>query len=245
MKWRLLNTGFNNGAYNMKFDFNLVNSIKPSEAVLRFYRWKPYCISLGYNQTAEDINKELANADNIDVVTRPTGGRAILHAEELTYSIVLHNSSGMSNDEIYNLTSEALVKGLIFFDPVFNKLEKENLQPDFKKEYRKPESVLCFSSTARHEIKFEGKKIIGSAQRKLANGLLQHGSILVGSYHKNIVKYLNVSSEKRNLIEKDTAAKTTEISTIIGREIEYELLTEAIINGFETVWGSKFYTQSD
>ncbi len=244
MKWRLLNTGFNSGAFNMKFDLDLVNSIKPSEAVLRFYRWKPFCISLGHNQKFQDINSELAKADNIDIVKRPTGGRAILHAEELTYSIILPNSLGLSNEEIYNLTSDALVKGLMFFNSVFQKLEQENLQPDFKKEYRQPQSVLCFSSTARHEIKFDGRKIIGSAQRRMAKGLLQHGSILVGNYHKNIVKYLNVSPEDRNLIEKNTITKTTEISSILKNVIDYEKLTEAIIQGFEVVWGSKFYTRT-
>ncbi len=242
MKWRLLNTGFNSGAYNMKFDLDLVNSVKPSEAFLRFYRWKPYCISLGHNQKIDDINPELAKADKIDIVKRPTGGRAILHAEELTYSVILPNESGLTNEEIYNLISNALVKGLIFYNPVFKLLEQENLQPDFKKEYGKPQSILCFSSTARHEIKFDGKKLIGSAQRRMLNGLLQHGSILVGDYHKNIVKYLNVPPENKKLIEKITSEKTTEISSILKKEIEYEELTAAIARGFESVWGIKFYT---
>ncbi len=236
MKWRLLNTGFHNGAYNMQFDIQLVESINSDEAYLRFYRWKPYCISLGKHQNINDINSALARKDGIDIVKRPTGGRAILHSEELTYSIVLPNSAELSNEEIYNLTSAALAKGLSFFDPVFSKVEKENLQPDFKSLYGKQESVLCFSSTARYEIKYEGKKLIGSAQRRMANGLLQHGSILVGTHHRNIVKYLSVPDEDKLKILKEITEKTTEISTILNSEIDFDNLTEALIRGFTEVW---------
>ena len=84
------------------------NSGKPT---LRFYKWKPFCISTGYHQKQNEINLELCKKDGIEIVTRPTGGRAILHANELTYSVVM-NSNGNSVNEVYCEISKAIVKGL-------------------------------------------------------------------------------------------------------------------------------------
>ncbi len=244
MKWQLLNTGFNNGLYNMQIDTSLVSSVKSGEAYLRFYRWQPYCISLGKHQDFNDINLKLAKADGIDVVKRPTGGRAILHSEELTYSVILPASSGYSSDQIYNFISAALMKGLIYFNAEFSKIETENLQPDFRKLYKQPESVLCFSSAARHEIKYKGKKLIGSAQRRMANGILQHGSILVGPSHKSIVKYLMLNDEEQIKLRNEIDSKTTEISTILNSEVDYDQLTEALIQGFSEIWNINHLTKA-
>jgi lipoate-protein ligase A len=89
MKWYFINTGANTGKYNMDFDLHLADKCRPGETFLRLYRWNPYCISLGANQDILSVNADKAAADNIDIVIRPTGGRAILHAEEITYSVVI------------------------------------------------------------------------------------------------------------------------------------------------------------
>jgi len=75
MNWHLINDGEHTGHYNMQTDINLANNCKTEEAFLRFYRWKPYCISIGTHQQFEDINLKAARKDNLDVVKRPTGGR--------------------------------------------------------------------------------------------------------------------------------------------------------------------------
>ena len=89
MIWQYINTGENTGSFNMDFDLSLVKETVPDTIILRLYRWNPYCISLGANQSYAGINEGKAAADGIEIVKRPTGGRAILHSEELTYSVVM------------------------------------------------------------------------------------------------------------------------------------------------------------
>ena len=126
MKWNLLDTGFNRGRFNMDFDIELVQRKLMDQAFLRFYRWKPYCISLGFNQLLESIDSERAKKDNIDIVRRPTGGRAILHAEELTYSVVYPVNGSYSPKTLYHEINIALKMGLEIYHPSLQKLELEH-----------------------------------------------------------------------------------------------------------------------
>lgn len=240
MKWHLLQTGSSSGSFNMDFDLNLAHSCKPDEAFFRLYRWQPYCISLGANQNFEDINIAKAHQDNIEVVKRPTGGRAILHAEEITYSVVIPLNSSLSPREIYEKISKALIKGLEFYNPLLADSELEKLQPDFPGLLKQPSGVLCFGSTAKNEVKFGGKKIIGSAQRKLNNVILQHGSILCGTFHKKLVEYINSNEGLKQILEVELNQKTTEIESILNEKVDYPKLASCLILGFESVWQIKF-----
>ncbi len=230
----------NNGKFNMEFDLDIARKIAPDEFILRLYRWKPYAISLGANQSEKEIDVERAKKDLIDVVKRPTGGRAIFHAEELTYSFVVSAASGFSSHRLYNLISQALIKGLIRYNPIFKKLELEDLQPDFRKELKKISGAICFSSTAKHEVKFAGKKLIGSAQRKINNAILQHGSILIGESHKRLVDYLNVSEATKALMRKEMSEKTIELNSVLGGSVELARLYKAIKTGFEEEFNCSF-----
>ena len=116
MKWEFLNTKSNTGKYNMSYDMNLVETTELGRALLRFYKWKPYCISFGANQDFNKINIKKAYDSNIDIVERPTGGRAILHSEELTYSVVYPLDNGFSPKDLYREINLALKKGMIFFN---------------------------------------------------------------------------------------------------------------------------------
>src|SRR5512135_3130593 len=90
-QWQCVDTGRQTGAYNMEFDESLARQLLSGDGAqtLRFFRWKPWAISLGYNQDDAVVDSAMCSRDGIDVVRRPTGGRAILHAEELTYSVVM------------------------------------------------------------------------------------------------------------------------------------------------------------
>jgi len=191
MKWQFLNTGKSSGSFNMDFDLNLAQTCKYDEAFFRLYQWQPYCISLGANQSFDDINIAKAHHDNIEVVKRPTGGRAILHAEEITYSVVMPIKGELTPREIYAKISSALIKGLELYNPLLADSELEKIDPNFPDLLKQPSGVLCFGSSAKNEVKFAGKKIIGSAQRKLKTVILQHGSILCGTFHKKLVNYIN------------------------------------------------------
>lgn len=241
MKWHLIESGFATGEENMDIDSKLAKSIKPDESVFRLYRWDPNSISLGHNQHYDDIDIEKARNDGIDVVKRPTGGRAILHSEEITYAVIMPTYKGTSPKEIYRDISNALINGLIIYDAQLkNYIELELSQPHFPTLLNQPEGVLCFASTAKSEVKFENKKIIGSAQRKFDNSILQHGSILVGTYHKKLPDYLNADSFTKTAMKKILSSNTIELQTILNKSVDYKKLSDCLIKGFEMSWGIKF-----
>jgi lipoyl(octanoyl) transferase len=234
MKWYFINNGFNPGEYNMDFDIRLAESCGNDEAYLRLYRWNPFCISLGANQNYDLVNFEKTAKDKIDVAKRPTGGRAILHAEEITYSVVypLKNLSSLRN--LYYEINKALKLGLTIYNERLIEAELETEQHDFKSFYKNNLSGLCFAVSAKSEIKYRGKKLIGSAQRKIGSTVLQHGSVLCGGFHKKIIDYLYLSDEEYSLMKNLMINKTTDLGEILNEEIDYERLINCLINGFET-----------
>jgi lipoate-protein ligase A len=232
MTWRFINTSSNNGKFNMDFDLELVQNFS-DVPVLRVYQWKPYCVSLGANQDFDSIDQEKTYSGGFDIVKRPTGGRAILHAEELTYSVIHSLSTEFSPKRIYREINLALKNGLVNYNPRFNKIELEHTQPHFPSFYKDVKSTLCFAVSAMNELNYEGKKVAGSAQRKIGNMILQHGSILCGSFHKRIVDYLNLPSDKIEEIKNEIELTTTELETILEEKIDYSKLSQSIKNGFE------------
>lgn len=239
MNWHLIESGANTGKFNMDFDLDLVSKCGTDEAFFRLYRWEPYSISLGANQNFSDIDLEKSAQENIDVVKRPTGGRAILHAEEITYSVVLPISQIKSAKEIYKKISNALVKGLELYNPLLGRSELENVQPSFPQLLQQPSGVLCFGSTAKNEVKYNGRKIIGSAQRKMSNCILQHGSILCGTFHRKLVDYLKADEKIKQNLFTELESKTIEIETILNEKVDYQKLSECLKDGFEEYWGIK------
>ncbi len=233
MNWHFIDSGFNTGDFNMKYDLELAYKCKPDEAFFRLYRWNPFCISIGANQSFDDIDLSKTAKDGIDVVKRPTGGRAILHAEEWTYSVIFPLNYQYSPKEIYELISEALIRGLTKYNPLLSKSELESVQPNIPKLLEEPSGVLCFASTAKNEVKFSGKKIIGSAQRKLDKTILQHGSILCGTYHQKLAEYLKTDSETKIKLGNDLTEKTIEIETILNESVNYDQLKICLTQGFE------------
>lgn len=243
--WRFIDTGENTGRYNMQFDENSARSLLDGSGVptVRLFRWKPWAISLGFNQDMSNINVERCAAEGIDVVRRPTGGRAVLHAEELTYSVAM-TADGKNVLEIYNEISRVLVKGLRLYG-VNATLSRS--QPDFREHYKNPSSIPCFTASARYEIEWRGKKLVGSAQRRFRNQttgeevMLQHGSILTGAAHCGLIDYLFLSDEKtRPDLANELREKTTDVSTIKQSEVDMNELAVCIRRGFEEEWQLTF-----
>lgn len=240
MIWHFINSGENKGKFNMDFDQELARECTPNEAYFRLYKWKPYCISLGANQNFEEINLTKAERDRIDVVKRPTGGRAILHAEEITYSVILPVSFSLSAKEIYQKISLALIKGLSLYDSILSELELEEEQPNFPQILKQPTGALCFGSTAKNEVKYKGKKLIGSAQRKMNSVILQHGSILCGSFHRKLADYINANNSDINTFRHELENKTIELKAVTGKEVKYNELIDCLVKGFSEVWQIDF-----
>lgn len=227
----------------MRTDEDLAHALANGSGTpaLRLYRWRPWAISLGYNQDAEDIDVARATADGVDLVRRPTGGRAILHAEELTYCVVME-AGRKSILQVYNEISRALVHGLAQYG-VTVALQKS--QPDFRHEYRQSSSIPCFSSSARYEIEWRGKKLVGSAQRRIASGdrdvVLQHGSILCGAAHRRLSRYLAVRDPAIvSRVERDLAERTIDLAELAGEPVDYQRLASCIKRGFEEAWQVTF-----
>ena len=240
MKWHYLDTGKGSGKFNMELDKFLSRNVRSNEAFFRLYRWKPYCLSLGANQNISSVNQEKTSLDNIDVVYRPTGGRGILHSEELTYSVVLAKENITSAKSVYHEINLALADGLGRYNSKLRQVELETDQPKFKELYNTPQGDICFAVPARSELKFNGKKLVGSAQRRMDSGILQHGSVLCGTYHRNIISYLHLTEEEKKFIEEEMESKTTELESILGEETDYEKLSLALLAGFEHHFNAEF-----
>ncbi len=244
MDWFFLNTGFNTGRFNMDFDLELAEK-SGADVFLRFYRWKPFCISLGANQDLQSVDYERAKLDGLDIVKRPTGGRAILHSEEITYSVIHPVNSYITPKILYREINFALKKGLANYHPLLKRLEMENNQPHFPSYYKETKSNLCFAVSAKNEINFEGKKLVGSAQRKIRNVVLQHGSVLCGLFHRKLVNYLRLpESEAVKLID-EIKFRTTELESILNAETDYEKLADSLKLGFEEHFNVKFKLTED
>lgn len=238
-------SGAQAGVFHMDRDealaLRLLQAGPGAAPTIRLYQWKPWAVSLGHHQDAETIDRGRLTADGFDLVRRPTGGRAIFHAEELTYCVVMQ-AGRKSILQVYNSISEALVRGLQLFG-VDVALQKS--QPRFAELYRQPSSIPCFTSSARYEIEWQGRKLVGSAQRRYADGVqdvvLQHGSILCGPAHRRLVDYLRVeSSAVREQIRDEMETKTVDLAEITGQGVDGRRLAECIRRGFEEAWGISF-----
>ncbi|MHC4269895.1 MAG: lipoate--protein ligase family protein [Planctomycetota bacterium] len=164
-----IDTDYNNAFINMAIDEVLLSSKVP---VLRFYQWKPNAVSIGRFQNINDIDMDYCNKNKIDVVRRITGGKTVLHEHELTYSFIIDKTKlPRSIIESYNLISNALIRGLqvLGLNPKMNKVKVVN-----------KDNPVCFQETSINEIVINQKKIVGSAQVRVKEKLLQHGSILTG-----------------------------------------------------------------
>ena len=175
-----------NGIDNMRIDSELLEDAvkkQEKEPILRFYGWVPACVSLGRNQTEEHINVSFCKENNIDIVKRVTGGRGLLHDDEVTYSFVCpcdYLDGGESIIKSYKEISSALMEGL--------KLLGIEAELGNKKQ-RSASFDYCMSLSTGADLCYKGKKIIGSAQYRHQNYILQHGSILF-SYNKEIIEKL-------------------------------------------------------
>lgn len=173
-QWRLIYASPTNGAENMAVDEALLNSVSRGDSppVLRFYAWEPACLSLGYGQKATDVDLERLHMHGWDIVRRPTGGRAILHTDELTYSLALpiqHPLAAGGVVESYRRISMALLAGL----------EQLGAQPAADRRDQPAHTLgpVCFEVPSHYEITINGRKLIGSAQVRRQGGILQHGSL--------------------------------------------------------------------
>ncbi len=231
--WRLLQTSPARGAWNMAVDEAVLEAIgrKESLPTLRLYAWKPPCLSLGYSQPFTDVDQISLSARDWDLVRRPTGGRAILHTDELTYSVM-----GPAEDprltgnvlESYRKLAEALLVALRLLG-----LPAESLPEAASVPGRAQSGPVCFEVPSNYEITVDGKKLIGSAQARRKEGVLQHGSLPLFGDLRRITHALSFPDEKsREQSGERLLAKATTIETALGSRCSWEQAAQAFASGF-------------
>lgn len=187
----------NTGEINMAVDSEILDVCikeKKKEPVIRFYAWSPKCVSLGRNQSPDSINIEYCKKNNIDIVRRITGGRGLLHDNELTYSFVCpfeFLKSGESVIASYKEISSAIIEGfkLLGIELEIGAKKKVNTSFDY-----------CMSLTTGADLCCNGKKLIGSAQFRKQNYILQHGSILFDLDYESINSIFNEKTDIESII---------------------------------------------
>ena len=202
--WRLRLDPPAAGAWNMAVDAALLDGVNAGTLppTLRFYGWRPACLSLGYFQPEDLVDRDACRRFQVEVVRRPTGGRAILHDRELTYSLALPLSA-LGDDRgvipSYARLSLALVQGL---RAAGYPVQAERQAVD----HRQDSSPACFDRPAQHEILLHGRKVVGSAQVRRGGALLQHGSILFAPQVEETLRLLRLGPAEREALRATMAA---------------------------------------
>ena len=214
-QWRLLQTGFNTAFSNMAIDRAILvaNSKGTVPPTVRFYGWIPPAISIGYFQSlADEVDISSCESLGVDYVRRITGGGAVFHDKELTYSIVIpeaHPAIPKNILKSYGRICNAIIQGL---------------------------TNLGISSTYApiNDILVDGKKISGNAQTRKERTVLQHGTILLDVDVDTMFSLLKVPNEKiKDKLIQDVKQRMTSIHHILGKKIRFEEVAEALKVGFE------------
>lgn len=233
---RVLLEGAAPGAFNMERDRALLAEHQPGDdPVLRLYRWSPPALSLGYNQDSGAFDREAAAAAGLDLVRRPTGGRAILHADEITYAVIGTSPGAVFGDSLHAVYM-TINRALVAF---FREL---GIPAEISDGESRPEAQgnICFRSAGRYEISAGGRKIVGSAQRRTRGCFLQHGSILCGTGHLDLSRYLVPGAAGTEVPRELLAAGTTDLAQLLGRDLD-----AAALDAYAHVLARCFATELD
>lgn len=237
--WRLILTPPARGAWNMAVDEAILESIHHGDALptLRLYAWTPACLSLGHAQPYADVDLARLRERGWEVVRRVTGGRAILHTDELTYSV-----AGPADNPI--LTGSVLESYSRLAQALLRAVQDLSLPVEMK-EGKADESgktnPVCFEVPSTYEITVNGKKLIGSAQARKKEGVLQHGSLPLTGDLTRITQALIFKDEftRQNAADRLLDRATT-VESVLGREVSWDSAAQAMIHAFETQLGLTF-----
>ncbi len=241
--WRLLHTPPSNGAWNMAVDEAILEHIHHGESLptLRLYAWEPACLSLGHAQSFKDVDMERVKANDWEVVRRVTGGRAILHTDELTYSV-----AGSAEEpvlaggvlESYNRLAQALLFAIreLGLPVEIKEHDLSNGQPAALNL-----NPVCFEVPSTYEITVNEKKLIGSAQARKKEGVLQHGSLpLTGDLTRICNALIFIDEAAREKAANRLLERATTVETVLGRRVSWEMAAQAFVQGFEAQLGIRF-----
>ena len=229
--WRFLDSGAMSPSLNMAIDRAILALHANGQAppTLRFYQWQPPAVSLGYFQRRHNLDLAACRQYGVEVVRRPTGGKAVLHLEDLTYAVIAGTPEGIPSavTAAYRLICEGLLAGFrsLGIEAKMGRETSKSLQTD-----------VCFLRCAIGAIIHQGKKLVGSAQTWHASSMLQHGSITLTPQEEVLLKIWGGSSGDGKL---QTAFKgrLTSIQEILGYSLDLGKLKTALLEGLARTLG--------
>jgi lipoate-protein ligase A len=257
--WRFIFTGPNDPFFNMALDEALLLSCEKGDSppILRLYLWDSPAVSIGYSQPIEKtVDLKKCKRHHVQVVRRITGGRAVLHEDEITYCVCASSDFfpylGMNTVQTYQKLSLALLESLHVLG-----IDAEWVKPSINlKSSSSPlvSSKPCFVSNSRYEVTVNGKKLIGSAQRRFSyrtdhikkDSFIQHGSILMGKGKHSLAEFLPVHQRRICLWQKESSSemmkqileeRSTNIREVLKRSVQIEEMISASKRGFGRVFG--------
>jgi len=243
--WRFIISGKMAPAENMAIDeailLGVLKGISPQ--TIRVYDWDPPTVSFGFHQNIEkQIDLDKVKKYGLGIVRRPTGGRAVLHYDEVTYAVIANTNGIMSGSILksYQKIGSVLIKCL---DDIGISAEMEDgiYQNKEQKDWSNP----CFASASKYEIHYKHKKIIGSAQIRKNSVLLQHGSILLNHNQElmaELVPFNNASDRKT--LKKLLSQKTIAINQILDEPISFNKFVNTFKKNFEKKFNLNFLKDS-
>jgi len=233
--WRVIENPPARGAWNMALDEAILESVAAGDSLstLRLYAWEPACLSLGQAQPFAEVDAEALAAHGWDIVRRPTGGRAILHTDELTYAVIAPVAEPRVRGNVlqsYLQLSQALLRALeiIGLAPEANEKPPENDSKSF--------NPVCFEVPSNYEITVGGKKLIGSAQARRYEGVLQHGALpLAGDLTRIItaLKFRDAQAQER--ARQGLLDHATTVEWVLGRAPTWQQAAKAFKTAFAEV----------
>jgi lipoate-protein ligase A len=233
--WRLLVDGVLAGAANMARDVALLEAVAAaaSPPTLRLYGWDPPCLSLGRHQGVEAADLGFCRREGIDVIRRPTGGRALLHHLELTYAVAAPLGAGplpRALQDAYRTICGALVAALRGLG-----VAAELTPGEVNLELPSPRSAVpCFEAPAGGEVVVGGRKLAGSAMRAHGGAVLQHGAVLVGWDGRLQAGALGLADDSA------LRPRVTTLTAELGRQPGGAELEEAVVGAFAAVLAVAF-----
>jgi lipoate-protein ligase A len=234
-EWRVILSDPLPGSVNMAVDSAILAAVERNEVptTLRLYSWDPPCLSLGYSQPYSDIDLTAIKPKGWDIVRRPTGGRAILHADELTYAVIGPKTDPILEGSLlqsYSRISQALKEALTILGLTVQVHQGKNTNLQ--------DQAVCFEIPSEYEITAAGKKIIGSAQARKKTGILQHGSLPLGGDLTRITEGLHYKSPHHQEQAAVTLLeKAATVESILGYQVSWRQAADAFISGFEKAHG--------
>lgn len=227
----LLREGSASGQANMRRDLELLHACADGliGGAVRLYSFSPPCLTLGSTQPMSHVDTAACARDGVDIVRRPSGGRAVLHDQEVTYAVVCHTADSSFGGSV--LTSCARIHQAVALGlgRLGLQARPHGWEGDFAARARRAAALAdCFATPAAHElVDGHGRKLVGSAQHRYGNALLQHGSIP-----------LDAPVAGRYLLE-SAGFERSSVRTVLGRQVTAAEVEAALIDGFHRVLGAR------